>query len=136
VMLMAIAGSWYVADGWVHERQFDYIVAAQNANLKLTAAQLSASILAFLAERGRHAPPAPRPATWNEDEAAFSRYEAEMVQTFERRFGRSTRVAHDVLRQLGVRDRDFDAFYAHPANAFQMRVVGVKLAALSARVPG
>lgn len=135
VMFMAIAGGWYAADGWVHERQFDAIVREQNAELKLVAAQLSASILAFVAERGRHAPPPPRPATWDEDEAAFARYEAEMVQTFEQRFGKPTRVAHDVLRQLGVRDRDFDVFYAHPANAFQMRVVGVRLAALAARVP-
>lgn len=135
VMLMAIAGGWYAADGWVHERQFDAIVAAQNAELRQSAAQLSASILAFVAERDRHAPPRPRPATWDEDEAAFARYEAEMVQTFEQRFGRSTRVAHDVLRQLGVRDRDFDVFYARPANAFQMRIVGVRLAALAARVP-
>jgi hypothetical protein len=95
---------------------------------------LSATILAFVAEQGHHAPPAPRPATWNQDEAALAQYEAEMAQTFERRFGKSTRTAHDVLRQLGVRDRDFDVFYAHPANAFQMRIVGVKLAALAARV--
>jgi hypothetical protein len=136
VSALVIAGSWYAADGWVHERQFDYLVLAQNTQLKLTATQLSASILAFVAERGRHAPPAPRPATWNEDEAAFARYEADMVDAFEARFGRPTRIAHDVLRQLGVRDRDFDAFYEHPANAFQMRIVGLKLAALSARVPG
>ena len=89
-----------------------------------------------MAERGRHAPPPPRPATWNEDQAAFARYETEMVEAYERVSGRPTRIAHDVLRQLGVRDRDLDVFYAHPANAFQMRVVGTKLAALSARVPG
>ena len=136
VMLLAIAGGWYVADGWIHERQFDYIVSAQNHDLKLETAQLSASILAFVAERARHAPPAPRQATWAEDEAAFERYEADMVQAFEGRFGRPTRVAHDVLRQLGVRDRDLDTFYAHPANAFQMQVVGVKLGMLAAKIPG
>ncbi len=136
VMLLAIGGGWYAADGWVHERQFDYIVFAQNAELKLSTAQLSASILAFVTEWARHAPPAPRPETWNEDQAAFARYETDMVEAFERRFGRSTRIAHDVLRQLGVRDRDLDVFYAHPGNAFQMRVVGTKLAALAARVPG
>ena len=136
VMLLAIAGGWYAADGWVHERQFDYIVSAQNAELKLSTAQLSASILAFVTEWARHAPPAPRPETWNEDQAAFARHETEMVEAFERRFGRSTRIAHDVLRQLGLRDRDLDVFYAHPGNAFQMRVVGTKLAALASRVPG
>jgi hypothetical protein len=136
VMLLTIAGGWYAADDWVHERQFDYIVSAQNAALKLSTAQLSASILAFVAEWGRHAPPSPRPATWDEDQAASARYETEMVEAFERRFGRPTRVAHDVLRQLGVRDRDLDVFYAHPGNAFQMRIVATKLAALAARVPG
>ena len=135
VMLAAIAMGWYGSMQWVHERQFDYIVAAQNADLKLTATQLSASILAFVAERGRHAPPRPRPATWNQDEAAFFRYETEMVEAFDRRFGKPTRVAHDVFRQLGFRDRDLDAFYAHPANAFQMRIVAQKLASLAEKVP-
>jgi hypothetical protein len=135
VMLVAVAMGWYAATDWLHDRQFDYLVAAQNANLKLTVAQLSASILAFVAERGRHAPPPPQPATWNRDEAAFARYETETVSAFERRFGKPTRVAHDVLGQLGIRDKDFDVFYAHPANAFQMRVIGMKLASLAARVP-
>jgi hypothetical protein len=135
VMLATIAMSWYGGTQWLHEREFDHIVSAQNADLKMTAAQLSASILAFLAERGRHAPHRPQPATWNEDEAAFARYETEMVDTYERRFGKQTRTVHDVFRQLGLRDRDLDAFYANPANAFQMRVVAMKLAALAAKVP-
>jgi hypothetical protein len=135
VMLSAIAMSWYGATQWLHEREFDYIVSAQNADLQMTATQLSASILAFLAERGRHAPHQPRPATWNEDEAAFNRFEAEMVDDFERRFGKQTRTVHDVFRQLGLRDRDLDAFYANPANGFQMRVVAMKLASLAAKVP-
>jgi hypothetical protein len=133
-MLMAIAGGWYTADEWIHERQFDYIVSAQNTRVKREVAQLSAAILAFVAERSHHAPPAPRPATWNEDEAALTRYEEDMAQAYERRFGKPTRAAHDVLRQLGIRDRDLDVFYAHPGNAFQMRVVGTKLAALAARL--
>jgi hypothetical protein len=135
VMLSAIAMSWYGATQWLHEREFDYIVAAQNADLKMTATQLSASILAFLAERGRHAPHRPQPATWNQDEAAFARFETEMADTYERRFGKQTRTVHDVLRQLGLRDRDLDAFYASPANAFQMRIVAMKLASLAAKVP-
>ena len=134
VMLMSIAGGWYAADEWLHERQFDYIVAAQNTQVKQEVAQLSATILAFVAERSHHAPPAPRPATWNDDEAALARYEEDMAQAYEQRFGKPTRTAHDVLRQLGVRDRDLDVFYAHPANAFQMRIVGMKLAALAAKV--
>jgi hypothetical protein len=135
VMFAAIAMSWYGAMQWLHEREFDYIVAAQNAGLKMTATQLSASILAFLAERGRHAPHRPQPATWNQDEAAFASFETELVDTYERRFGKQTRTVHDVLRQLGLRDRDLDAFYANPANAFQIRVVAVKIASLAAKVP-
>jgi hypothetical protein len=135
VMFAAIAIGWQVSMQWLHEQQFDYLVAVQNTDLKLTAAQLSASILAFVAERARHAPHRPRPATWNQDEAAFFLYETEMVEAFERQFGKQTRVAHDVFRQIGLRDRDLDAFYAHPANAFQMRVVALKLGALAARVP-
>jgi hypothetical protein len=57
-----------------------------------------------------------------------------MARTYEQKFGKRTRTAHDVLRQLGVRDRDLDVFYARPANAFQMRIVGMKLAALAAKV--
>ena len=131
----AIAMGWSASLQWLHERQFDYLVAAQNANLRLTTAQLSAAILNFVAERGRHAPPPPRPTTWNEDEAAFARYETETVGAFERQFGKQTRVAHDVFGRLGIRDRDFEVFYAHPANVFQMQVVAVKLAALVKRVP-
>jgi hypothetical protein len=135
VMLGTIAMSWYGATQWLHEREFDYIVAAQDADLKMTARQLSASILAFLAERARHAPHRPQPATWAQDEAAFASYEAAMADTYERRFGKQTRTAHDVFRQLGLRDRDLDAFYVNPANAFQMRVVAARLASLAAKVP-
>ncbi len=135
VMVSAIAMGWYASLQWLHERQFDYVVAAQNANLKLTAAQLSAAILAFVAERGRHAPPPPQPATWNQDETAVARYETETVNAFERQFRKQTRIAHDVFGQLGIRDKDFDVFYARPANVFQMRVIAVKLASLAKRVP-
>jgi hypothetical protein len=135
VMIAAIAMGWYASVQWLRERQFDYVVAAQNADIKLAAAQLSASILTFVAERGRHAPPPPQPATWNQDEAAFERYEMETAREFERQFGKQTRVAHDVFGQLGIRDRDFEVFYARPANVFQIRVVGVRLATLAKRVP-
>src|SRR5258706_13973618 len=103
--------------------------------LKAPAAKVCASFRAFGAERGRHSPPPPRPATWNQDEAAFARYETETVEAFERQFGKRTRVAHDIFGQLGIRDKDFDVFYAHPANAFQMQVIAVKLASLAAKVP-
>ena len=136
VMLCAIGMAWYASRQWVHERQFDYLVAAQNADLRLTVAQLSAEIGAFVAERGRHAPPPPRPATWDQDEAAYSRYETDTVVAFERQFGKQVRAAHDIFGLLGIRDKDFEVFYAHPANVFQMRIIAAKLTTLAARVRG
>jgi hypothetical protein len=134
VMLCAIAMSWYGSRQWVHERQFDDLVATQNADLRVRASQLSAEIVAFVQERGRHAPGRPQPATWDQDEAAFIRYETETVQAFERQFGKPVRATHDIFGLLGIRDRDFDAFYAHPANAFQMRVIAARLASLATKV--
>ena len=134
MMACAIGMGWYSARQWVHERQFDDLVAAQNADLKLSANELSAEILSFLAERGRHAPRRPRPATWEEDEADISRYQMVTVQQFESRFAKQVRATHDILSLLGFRDKDLDLFYAHPASPFQMQVVAVKLSTLAARV--
>lgn len=134
VMLCAIAMGWYAVRQWVAERQFDYLVAAQNTDLRLTVAELSSEILAFVAERSREAPPAPRPATWDQDEAAAARYAIATEQEFESRFGKQVRATHDILSLLGIGDKDFNTFYAHPADAFQMRVVAEKLSLLAARV--
>jgi hypothetical protein len=134
VMLCAIATGWYVSRQWIRERQFDYVVAAQNAELRLSVAQLAAEILAFAAERDRHAPPPPRPATWDQDEAAIARYRIEMVTAYEHQFGKQVRTAHDIFNLLGMSDKELEIFYAHPANASQMRIIAVKLASLAARV--
>lgn len=134
VMLCAIAMGWYAVRQWVAERQFDYLVAAQNTDLRLTVAELSSEILAFVAKRSREAPPAPRPATWDQDEAAAARYAIATEQEFESRFGKQVRATHDILSLLGIGDKDFNTFYAHPADAFQMRVVAEKLSLLAARV--
>ena len=40
--------------------------------------------------------------------------------------------AHDLASLRGLRDRDFDAFFRHPANEFQMRVIAKKLDGFSA----
>jgi hypothetical protein len=136
VMVCAIGMGWYAARQWVRERQFDYLVAVQNADLRLAVNQLAAQILAFLTERSRHAPPPPRPATWDRDEAAFIEYETDTVREFDRRFEKQVRAAHDILAQLGLNDKDLDVFYLRPANTFQMQVIAAKLAALGARVRG
>ncbi len=134
VMLGTIAMSWYAARQWVHERQFDDLVASQAADLKLTVTELSSEILAFVAERSRQAPPRPRPATWDQDEAAVTQYEIATERAFDRRFGKQVRATHDILGLLGIGDKDLDVFYARPADAFQMQVIAMKLKALAGRV--
>jgi hypothetical protein len=134
VLLCTIAMGWFGARQWIHQRQFDDLVASQNADLKLTVMELSSEILAFVSTRVREAPPAPRPATWDQDEAAAAQYEIATERAFERRFGKQVRATHDILGLLGIADKDLDVFYPRPADAFQMRVVAVKLARLADRV--
>jgi len=50
---------------------------------------------------------------------------------YERRFGARVRAAHDLASLRGLRDRDLDAFFRHPANEFQMRVIAKKLDAFA-----
>jgi hypothetical protein len=135
VMLGAIGLGWFGARQWVAERRFDDLVMRQDHALKLTVQQLSSQIVAFVGERGRHAPPPPRPETWERDEEAFLTYETDTVREFNAVFGAQVRAAHDVLGLLGIGDRDLDAFYRRPANDFQMRIVAARLAALVAKLP-
>ena len=41
---------------------------------------------------------------------------------------------HDLMALRGLRDRDLDAFYRRPTNAFEINVVAEKLAALAHRL--
>jgi hypothetical protein len=133
VMVGAIGIGWYSANIWASEREFAYLVAVQNTNMHLDISALAAEISAFAANRAHHAPSPPRPATWDRDEAAFDRYETVTVEEYEVRFGRQVRSMHDLLRLYGINDPDLNVFYAHPANAFQIQVVGARLASLAAR---
>jgi hypothetical protein len=133
VALCAIGVGWYSANNWVGEREFAYLVASQDTTLRLKVSALSAEILAFVATRAHHAPPPPRPATWDRDVAAFDRYEAVTVQEYEDRFGRQVRSAHDTLQLYDISDKDLDVFYRHPASAFQIQIVGARLGSLAAR---
>jgi hypothetical protein len=135
VVLGTIGLGWIGARQWVAERRFDDLVARQDHQLKLTVEQLSTQILAFVAERERHAPPPPRPATWARDEDAFLSYETDTVREFNAAFGAQVRAAHDVLGLLGIVDRDLDGFYRRPANDFQMRIVAARLATCVAKLP-
>jgi len=120
--------------GWVGIRQgigeaaFDYVVVQQRADLATTSRTLAYQIDTFLQGRHRLAPPPPRPATWDDDEEAFCRFETETIILYERQFGARVRASHDLMSLRGLGDRDFDRFYRRPANDFQMRLIAERLA--------
>jgi signal transduction histidine kinase len=127
VMLAASGLGWLGGGQWIAERAFDYRAASQKAELTQALHDTAVRLTAFCDARDRVAPPRPRPATWQRDEDVFARFESETVTAYERRFGARVRAAHDVASLRGLRDRDLDAFFRHPANEFQMRVIAKKL---------
>jgi len=133
--LLAIAGGWYIARTWTYERQFDALIRAQNTNLVLTLDELSGKILVFVAESGKHAPPSPRPASWDADEDQLMRYQQHIEDDFERQFGSEVRAAHDILSLYRLTDRDFERFYRRPADTFEMQVIAKKLAFFAGKIP-
>ena len=127
VMLAACGLGWMGAGQWIEERAFDYRAAQQKDELRRALHDTAIRLSQFCDARDRLAPPHPRPATWQRDEEAFDRFESETVDAYERRFGAGVRAAHDLASLRGLRDRDLDAFFRHPANEFQMRVIAKKL---------
>jgi 4-amino-4-deoxy-L-arabinose transferase-like glycosyltransferase len=134
VSLLVIAGTWSSARQWNHERQFDYLASRQRQQLRLSAIELSGNLLNFLRERRQFLPPPPSPRTWDKDERAIIRFEADTVKLFEQRYGRDVRSTHDLLALRGFRDRDFDMVYRRPADEFHIRTIAIKLAALSNKI--
>jgi hypothetical protein len=134
VMFATIVLSWIGLRQSIAEAAFNYAVATQRADLAVAARTLSFQLEVFLQSRRRIAPPAPRPATWEADEAALDRFETETVVLYERTFGRPVRNAHDLLTFRGLRTRDLDQFYRRPANEFQMRVIAKQLAFLAMKL--
>jgi len=134
VALMGIGFGWLGVRSWIAERDFDYRAARQKADLILVLRDLSSRIDGFAARRDRVAPPHPRPATWQSDEDNFERFEDETVVQYERNFGAKVRMARDLVAIRGITDRDFDTFYRHPANEFQIRVIAKKLDTLATRL--
>jgi hypothetical protein len=109
---------------------------ARAARCALQATQLSGDIVNFLRQRAVSAPRHPAPATWDRDVAAVLQYEAEDVELFDRMFGPQVRRTRQLFDLEGLTERDLDAFYRHPANAFQMNIIAQKLAALARRDSG
>jgi len=131
VMLAAAGLGWIGSGEWVDERAFDFKAAQQRADFSHALHDTSIRITQFCNGRDRVAPPRPRPATWQQDMDAFEQFETETVRAYERRFGARVRAEHDLASLRGLRDRDLDAFFRHPANEFQMRVIAKKLDAFS-----
>jgi hypothetical protein len=135
VVLMVSTGmAWYSGRLWVHEKMFDYLVLEQKTELHLRIVELSGDMELFLRERGRHGPPRPAPATWDRDVQRVLLYEAETAQLYEIQFGAQVRKTRDILALERVTDRDFDAFYRRPANAFQINVLAERLLVLAQRL--
>jgi hypothetical protein len=127
VMLASTALGWIGAGESIGERAFDYRASEQKAELMRALHDTSVRLTQFCDARDRQAPPRPRPATWQRDTDALDRFESDTVNAYERRFGARVRAAHDLASLRGLRDRDLDAFFRHPANEFQMRVIARKL---------
>lgn len=134
VALLTTGVLWYSGRLWVHEKYFDYLVARQTTDLEFSAIELSGDIAHFLRARAETAPPTPRPATWERDEDAILRYEQDTSVLFEAQFGPQVRRIREMLSLRGLTDRDFDAFYRQPANAFQIGVVSRRLMVLAHRL--
>lgn len=135
VCVLAIGSAWYASRIWTAERYFDALIAAQNTSFKLSLSELSGRILVFVADETRDAPPAPKPESWDRDEVALLRYRQTTQRAFEAAYGSQVRAAHDRLRLFGLADRDFERFYQHPSDTFEMRVVAAKLAFFARKIP-
>jgi hypothetical protein len=134
MLLLATAMGWYGGRRWIHERQFDDLAEWQEREFELRIVELSGDILNFLHQRGRTAPPAPEPRSWDHDVDTVLRYEQATSLMFEAKFGPQVRKTREILALYGFADRDLDAFYRQPANAFQINVVASELAILARRL--
>ena len=134
VMLAATALGWMGAGQAIGERAFDYRASEQRTELMRALHDTSVRLTQFCNARDQQAPARPRPATWQRDMDAIERFESDTVRAYERRFGARVRAAHDLASLRGLRDRDLDAFFRHPANEFQMRVIAKRLDGFSEKL--
>jgi hypothetical protein len=131
VALCAIASGWYQVRLWGHQRQAAFVAERQNEQLRLNAAQLSTTLVAFLRVREHLAPPRPAGTPTRGERDLSGRFEAETMRLFDGRFARDVRSTHDLLALRGLRDRDLDLIYRRPANGFQIRIIADRLAILA-----
>jgi hypothetical protein len=134
VMLASTALGWMGAGEAIGDRAFDYRASEQRVELMRALHDTSVRLTQFCDVRDQQAPPRPRPATWQRDVDALDRFESDTVRVYERRFGARVRAAHDLASLRGLRDRDLDAFFRHPANEFQMRVIAKRLDGFSQKL--
>ena len=134
VVVLAAGGAWYGSRVWVHEKQFDYLVSAQQRQLELSALELAGDIENFVRKRAAQAPQRPAPQTWDHDVAAMMAFDNETSVLFAAQFGPQVRRTRDLFVLEGLTDRDFDAFYRNPANPFQIDVVARRLDVLARRL--
>jgi hypothetical protein len=135
VVFAAVAMGYYLSMQAIAEREFDAIVQVQQRELVETSVQLSRELDAFVDGRLRAAPARPTaPDTWDRDQAAWTGFEQDTSAAYAARFARRVRLARAELTFRNLRDRDLDAFYRSPMNAFQVRVVAQRLAVLADRL--
>ena len=135
VVLLATGMAWYSGRQWVHEKYFDYLVAQQKTDLELRSVELSGDIANFLRARAgrrrrrgrgrRHGNATKTPCF-----ATSRRRRCCSRPSSARRCGRT----REMFSLRGLTDRDLDAFYRRPSNAFQIGVVARRLAVLAHRL--
>jgi hypothetical protein len=127
-------GLYFAREG-IAEREFDTIVDQQRQQLAQSAAELSREIIAYIDGRARSAPPPPHSAaTWEQDKARWAQFDGETVAGYAPRFARRVATTRAALTFRSLRDRDLDALYQQPRNAFEIRVIGERLGVLAERL--
>jgi hypothetical protein len=135
VAFAAVAMGVYFAREAIAEREFDTKVDEQRRQLAESAADLSREIIAYVNGRARLAPPPPQAAaTWDHDEARGAEFDAETVVGYTARFSRRVATTRTALTFRSLRDRDLDALYQQPRNAFEIRMIGERLGVLAERL--
>jgi hypothetical protein len=131
VTLAAIAGGWYASYQWSDAMRAAFVASRQGHQLKLNAARLADTLVVFLSDRERVAPPRPAGKPTKKELETSRTFEAETLRLFENNFAREVRATHDLLAIRGLHDHDLDVMYRHPENGFQIRIIASRFAMLA-----